>query len=107
MGVVACYTGLLLWYLFLKLDSDVYPIKTYSDISRRIFGTWFANICTFLESLQLLVFVGTLVLSNGQNLSQISKGHVSVNIDNRHFIYSLATPRSASPFVSSSGPSLG
>jgi hypothetical protein len=77
MGIIACYTGLLLWYLFLKLDSDLYPVKTYADITRRIFGVEAAHVVNVLQSIQLIINVGTICLSNGQSLSQISKTHVS------------------------------
>jgi hypothetical protein len=76
MGIIACYTGLLLWYLFCKLDSDIYPVKTYADLGRRVFGTWFGHLCAVLQTIQLIINVGTLVLSNGQSLSQITKGKV-------------------------------
>jgi hypothetical protein len=97
MGIIACYTGLLLWYLFLKLDSDVYPIKTYSDIGRRVFGNWFANMCALLQSLQLIINVGTIMLSNGQGLSQISKGHVSLRL-----LPSFCSPRTHHIYTHSS-----
>lgn len=76
MGIIAAYTGLLLWFLFLKMDSDRYPVRTYSDIAERIFGRWAAYVVSILQSVQLIVNVGTLCLSNGQSLSQISKGKV-------------------------------
>lgn len=77
MGLVDAYTGLILWFLFLKVDSDRYPVKTYSDIAERIFGRWAAYPINILQSVRLIVNVGTLCLSNGQSLSQISKGKVS------------------------------
>ena len=77
MGVMACYTGLLLWWLFLKLDSDVFPVKTYSDLMERIFGRPSRHVAAVLQSLQLIINVGTICLSNGQSLSQITKEHVS------------------------------
>ncbi|KAI0720869.1 transmembrane amino acid transporter protein-domain-containing protein [Fomitopsis betulina] len=76
MGAMACYTGLLLWHLFLKLDSDVYPVKTYSDLMDRIFGSVSRHVTAVLQSIQLIINVGTICLSNGQSLSQITKGHL-------------------------------
>ncbi|KAL6306846.1 transmembrane amino acid transporter protein-domain-containing protein [Sparassis latifolia] len=76
MGAIACYTGLLLWWLFLKLDSDIFPVKTYSDIAERIFGKAAKHICTILQTIQLIINVGTICLSNGQSLSQMSKGRL-------------------------------
>ncbi|PCH34695.1 amino acid transporter [Wolfiporia cocos MD-104 SS10] len=76
MGVAACYTGLLLWWLFLHLDSDTFPVKTYSDLAERIYGRTSRHIVSILQSIQLIINVGTICLSNGQSLSQISKGHL-------------------------------
>ncbi|KAF9201901.1 hypothetical protein BGZ49_007904 [Haplosporangium sp. Z 27] len=74
MGVAAFYCGILLWRLFIHLDSDRYPVKTYSDICERIFGRSARHVCTFLQSLQLIVNVGVICLSNGQSLVQIVAG---------------------------------
>jgi len=75
MGVVACYTGLILWRLFCALDSDRYPVKTYSDLCERILGTWFKHLSTVLQSLQLIINVGTICLSNAQSLEEIANNH--------------------------------
>ena len=82
--------------LFLRLDSLRYPLKTYGDLAERIYGKVARHVCTFLQTLQLVVIVSvqhmhviTLVcmsdvsqvaivcLMNGQALSQMSKGRVS------------------------------
>ncbi|KAF9185097.1 hypothetical protein BGZ49_004352 [Haplosporangium sp. Z 27] len=74
MGAFACYCGLLLWRLFAHLDSNQYPCRTYSDICERIFGRAARHVCTVLQSLQLIVNVGVICLSNGQSLAQIVAG---------------------------------
>jgi hypothetical protein len=74
MGLIAFYTGCILAYLYCKLDSDKYPVLTYSDIGERVCGSAMRHICTVLQSVQLVVNVGTLILSNAQSLSQISMG---------------------------------
>ncbi len=38
MGAVAFYCGGLLWWLYVKLDSDRFPVKSYSDITERVAG---------------------------------------------------------------------
>ncbi|TFK47166.1 hypothetical protein OE88DRAFT_1666471 [Heliocybe sulcata] len=75
MGGIACYTGLILWRLFCRLDSEQYPIRTYSDLAERIFGKWFKHFCSVLQSLQLIINVGTILLSNGQSVAQIAAYH--------------------------------
>ncbi|KAF8967257.1 transmembrane amino acid transporter protein-domain-containing protein [Flammula alnicola] len=72
MGVMALYTGLILWRLFIRLDSGRHPVKTYADISERIFGRAARHIVNVLQSLQLIINVATICLSNGQALSQLS-----------------------------------
>jgi len=74
MGILAAYTGLILWRLFVRLDSVRHPLKTYGDMAERIFGRASGHVCTVLQSIQLLVNVATICLGNGQALSQITKG---------------------------------
>ena len=57
-AIFAGYAGLLLWVLFLRLDSLRYPLKTYGDLAERILGKTARHICTFLQTLQLVVIVG-------------------------------------------------
>ena len=40
---MAAYSGFLLWYLFMKLDSDKYPLKSFGDLGYRIYGPWFRH----------------------------------------------------------------
>ncbi|KAF8187421.1 transmembrane amino acid transporter protein-domain-containing protein [Pholiota molesta] len=72
MGVMALYTGLILWRLFVRLDSARYPVKTYADMAERIFGRAARHIVNVLQSLQLIINVATICLSNGQALSQVA-----------------------------------
>jgi hypothetical protein len=67
---------MLLWYLYLHLDSDVFPIKTYGDLTERIFGRAFKHVVTSLQSIQLIVNVGALCLGLGLALSEIDRGSV-------------------------------
>ena len=57
MGIIATYTGAILWRLFIRLDSPRYPLKTYADITERILRKPARQIVTFLQSLQLLINV--------------------------------------------------
>jgi hypothetical protein len=75
MGGVACFTGLQLWRLFCRLDSHEFPIKTYGDLGDRIFGREFKHVCTVLQSLQLIINVGVICLSNAQSLEQLAANH--------------------------------
>lgn len=73
-GVAAVYTGILLWRMFLKLDSIKYPIKNYGDIVGRTCGSTTRYCIDLLQSIQLLCNVAVIILGNGQSLSQMAKG---------------------------------
>ncbi|KAM0754795.1 hypothetical protein T439DRAFT_377221 [Meredithblackwellia eburnea MCA 4105] len=72
-GAVAAVTGGMLCRLFLRLDSVRFPIKTYGDLADRIFGRWARHLCSILQSIQLVLNVGLICLSNGQSLAQVTK----------------------------------
>ena len=38
MGIAAFYCGALLWWLYVQMDSDRFPVKSYSDITERVAG---------------------------------------------------------------------
>jgi hypothetical protein len=80
MGVLAAYTGLILWRLFVRLDSVRYPLKSYSDIAERIYGKPARHVCTVLQSIQLLINVAVICLANGQALSQITQGKLCFSV---------------------------
>jgi hypothetical protein len=50
-GALAGYTGWLLWRMFLMLDSNQYPMKTYGDFAFRIFGGFARHIVNILQSI--------------------------------------------------------
>lgn len=58
------------------IDSDRYPVKTFADLFFRIYGKWAAHIANLLQTLQLLMAVSLCILSNGQAISQVSKGSI-------------------------------
>ena len=62
LGVVAFYTGMLLWHMYLKLDSDEYPVQNYSDLTERIYGRVARHCINVLQTIQLLFNVAVLVI---------------------------------------------
>ncbi|KAK6992188.1 aa-trans domain-containing protein [Favolaschia claudopus] len=80
MGIVALYTGLLLWHLFVRLDSLRYPIRSYADIVERILGMGARRVSTVLQSVQLIVVVGIICLANAQALVQIAEHHICFSV---------------------------
>lgn len=62
LGVIAFYTGMQLWHMYLKLDSDEYPVQNYSDLTERIYGRIARHGVNILQTIQLLFNVAVLVL---------------------------------------------
>lgn len=58
--------------MFLRLDSVVYPLKSFGDIAFRVYVPWARHFVNFLQTLQLIFTVGLIVLQNGQGLYQIN-----------------------------------
>ncbi|KAH7925998.1 hypothetical protein BV22DRAFT_1088031 [Leucogyrophana mollusca] len=81
-GALAAYSGLLLWWMFLRLDSDRYPMRTFGDLAARIYGTWFRIVSNFLQGLQLIAVVGFVILGNGQALSQMTNFRICFSVCN-------------------------
>ncbi|KAH6711122.1 transmembrane amino acid transporter protein-domain-containing protein [Leptodontidium sp. 2 PMI_412] len=75
-GGFAMYSGFQLWKIFMYMDSDRYPMKSYADAFFRVYGRWARHGVNILQAIQLLFTVSILILSNGQSISQISKGNL-------------------------------
>lgn len=70
---LAIYSGYLLWNIFLGLDSYQYPVRHFGDLGFRLYGRWLRYLFNLLESIQLILNVGLIILSNGEALSQVTK----------------------------------
>ena len=53
MGGAAFYCGGLIWWLYVKLDSDRFPVKSYSDITERVAGKPLRFFVTWLVFLHM------------------------------------------------------
>jgi len=51
-------------------------MKSYADAFFRVFGKWARHSINLLQAIQLLFTVSILILSNGQSISQVSKGNI-------------------------------
>ena len=58
--------------MFMMLDSYKHPLKTYGDIAFRIFGTGARHTVNILQSIQLIVNVGLIIIGTGQGIYQIN-----------------------------------
>ena len=48
--------------MYLKLDSDEYPVQNYSDLTERIYGRVARHCINVLQTIQLLFNVAVLVI---------------------------------------------
>lgn len=62
--------------MYIDLDSDRHPLKTYGDLAFRVFGSWARHLINVLQSLQLFFDVALLTLASGQAIAQLAKGNV-------------------------------
>lgn len=51
-------------------------MMTYADTFFRVYGRWARHFVNILQAIQLLLTVSVLILSNGQSISQVSKGNL-------------------------------
>ncbi|KAJ5913617.1 hypothetical protein N7504_002500 [Penicillium tannophilum] len=70
---LAGYSGFLLWDTFMGLDSYQFPLRSFGDMGFRLYGPWMRHLFNILQSIQLLLNVGLIVISNGEALSQAAK----------------------------------
>ncbi|KAG7730136.1 hypothetical protein KL933_001216 [Ogataea haglerorum] len=80
-GIFAAVGGYVLNYCFCKLDSNNYPIRTFSDLAGRAVGAWFRYPTALLQFIQMIMNVGLIMLSTGQILAQMlvtNRGHNSL-----------------------------
>jgi hypothetical protein len=65
-GLLAVYSGLQLWKMFLGLDSTKYPLRNYGDLAMRVYGNGARIGVNVLQSFQFFLNVALLIESNGQ-----------------------------------------
>lgn len=73
-GIMAAYSGMQLWKIFVGLDSTRFPMRNYGDVAFRIFGSWARIGVNVLQSFQFFLNVALLITSNGQGLAQMAQG---------------------------------
>ncbi|GAB7353447.1 hypothetical protein MBLNU459_g3911t1 [Dothideomycetes sp. NU459] len=73
-GLLAFYSGLQLWKIFIGLDSTRYPMRNYGDMAFRIYGKSARILINVLQSFQFFLNVALLIESNGQGLGQMAAG---------------------------------
>lgn len=70
-GVAAAFGGWLLNHCFCKVDSNNYPVRTFSDLASRVVAPWFRYPFGLLQFIQMILNCGLLLLSTAQAVSQM------------------------------------
>ncbi|KAJ3496480.1 hypothetical protein NLG97_g2627 [Lecanicillium saksenae] len=72
-GLLAGYSGYLIYRMYLGMDSYQFPVKNYGDLGYRTMGPFGRHIANVSQALSLVMLVGQITLQFGLNISQVSK----------------------------------
>lgn len=72
-GLLAGYSGYLVWRVFLGVDSYEFPAKNYGDLGFRTLGRYGRYVTNIFQAIALLLIVGQVTILLGQNISQVSQ----------------------------------
>lgn len=71
-GIAAALSGLMLWKVFVSLDSTRFPILSFGDLFLRVYGVHSRRIINVLQSFQMFCSVCVVVFGNAQLISQLA-----------------------------------
>ncbi|KAJ5194510.1 uncharacterized protein N7498_007948 [Penicillium cinerascens] len=72
-GLMAGYSGYLVWRVFLGVDSHEFPAKNYGDLGFRTLGRYGRYVTNICQGIALLLLTGQVTIQFGENISQLSK----------------------------------
>ncbi|KAJ2983586.1 hypothetical protein NUW58_g6224 [Xylaria curta] len=72
-GIVSCYSGYLIWRIFMGVDSHEFPARNYGDLAFRAWGKTARHVVNVLQAIGLLLLLGQVTILFGQNISEMSK----------------------------------
>ena len=75
-GFAAGASGLMIWKVFIALDSSRYPMLSFGDPYFRLFGPWARNFINVTQAFQMWCSVCVVLMGNSQILSQLAKAKV-------------------------------
>jgi hypothetical protein len=75
-GIAAAFSGMMIWKVFLALDSSRYPVLSFGDPFFRLFGPKTRNFINATQALQMWCSVCVVLMGNSQILSQLAKAKV-------------------------------
>ncbi|EXJ71533.1 uncharacterized protein A1O5_05341 [Cladophialophora psammophila CBS 110553] len=75
-GIAAAASGLMIWKVFLALDSSRYPMLSFGDPFFRLFGPKTRHFINVTQAFQMWCSVCVVLMGNSQILSQLAKAKV-------------------------------
>ncbi|KAH0843158.1 hypothetical protein AYO21_03448 [Fonsecaea monophora] len=75
-GIAAAASGLMIWKVFLALDSSRYPMLSFGDPFFRLFGPKTRHFINVTQAFQMWCSVCVVLMGNSQVLSQLAKAKV-------------------------------
>ena len=75
-GIAAAASGLMIWKVFLALDSSRYPMLSFGDPFFRLFGPKTRHFINITQAFQMWCSVAVVLMGNSQILSQLANAKV-------------------------------
>ena len=72
-GLMAGYSGYLIWRVYLGVDSYEFPARNYGDLAFRTWGMAARHVTNIMQALGLLLLLGQVTIQYGENISETSK----------------------------------
>ncbi|PQE28339.1 transmembrane amino acid transporter protein [Rutstroemia sp. NJR-2017a BBW] len=88
-GLMASVSGWYVWGVYMHMDSDRHPLRDFGQAFFRVFGPAMRHLINVLQSLQMIMLVAVLILSEGGKVSQVSIGKNGENGNGLCFVICL------------------
>lgn len=75
-GLAAMVVSIMIWKVFLGLDSSRFPVLSFGDPFFRLFGPKARTFINVLQAFQMFCTVAVILQGNSQIISQVNGGHL-------------------------------
>ncbi|KAI0482972.1 transmembrane amino acid transporter [Xylariaceae sp. FL0804] len=75
-GIAAGFSGLMIWKVFMGLDSSRYPVLSFGDPFFRLFGPKTCKFINVMQAFQMFCSVAVVLIGQSQVLSQLAHAKV-------------------------------
>lgn len=71
-GIAALYSSFIVLNLYLRLDSDRHPIRSYGDLMEVFFGKVGHYLVSVIQVVQIIFIVASNIIANAQGMTQLT-----------------------------------